>query len=144
MKPGGRACDRGRRNTAILHSNPAPVSSGSQNPRHTYLEKRETPGREGAVISLSGRQARVGSEGFRHKPHHSIGSILLSDIQELAHGEGNAASLCSAPALWEPWEHSGSQETDSKHRQSCHFPEMPEKTAACQRWQGEALLETRL
>lgn len=120
----------------ILHNNPAPVISGSQNPRHTYLEKRETPGREEAVISLSGRQAHVGSEGFRHKPHHSLGLIFLSDIQELAYREGNAASLCSAPALWATTGTlSGSQETDSKRRQSCHFPEMPEKAAE------EALVE---
>lgn len=62
------------RNRVILHSNPAPVI--------TYLEKRETPGREKTVISLSGRQARVGCEGFRHKPQHSMGLLFLCGIQE--------------------------------------------------------------
>lgn len=71
----------------ILHNNPAPVISGSQNLRHTYLEKRDTPGRGETVISLSGRQAHVGSEAFGHNPHHSMGLISLSNIQELAHRE---------------------------------------------------------
>lgn len=84
-----------------------------------YLEKRETPGREETVISLSGRQARVGSGGFRHNPHHSMGLILVSDIQELAQREGNAASLCSAPALWRiTGTLSG---TDSKHSRAAIF-----------------------
>lgn len=100
MKPGETACNRLRRNTVILHSNPAPVISGSQSPRHTYLEKREE-----TVISLSGRQARGACEGFRHKPHHSMRLISLSDIQELAYREGSAASLCSVQCSGRPWEH---------------------------------------
>lgn len=57
----------------------------------------------------------------------------VCDTQELATGRA-VLPACSLQRSGGAGTLSGSQDTDSKHRQSCHLPEMPEKAAPCQRW----------
>lgn len=106
VKPTGRACNRWRGHVLFYYLQAFYETIQPQSslvPWDTCPRKREAWDREENVISLSGRLAHVGCEGFRHKPHHSVPSnfVLTFLISRIWLTErANAVNLCSSPACW--------------------------------------------